>query len=58
MTDYFSDREAVAITVTDLIKALSDCDPNARVWADGCDCCNPVTLVQSEGQRVTLEVNA
>lgn len=54
--DYDAERNAKAITVAGLIATLSTCDPNALVWAAGCDCTNPVTGLTDDDARVTMTV--
>ena len=49
-------RSESAMTVRDLIAALQDEDPDDVVWADGCDCCNPVTHIEHDTGRVMLAV--
>ena len=58
-TDLIAARGQKAVTVAALIAALKQMPQDAKVWADGCDCCNPVSgaTVEEDG-RVTLGVEA
>lgn len=52
-------RGESAVTVAELIAALKQMPQDAKIWADGCDCCNPVTgATVDEDGKVTLEVEA
>ena len=61
MSNYFADlmeeRSAKAMKVRDLIAELSEHDPDDAVWADGCDCSNPVVLIEHDTGRVLLAVD-
>ena len=51
------ERSESAMTVRDLIEGLREYDPDDVVWADGCDCCNPVTHIEHDTGRVMLSVD-
>lgn len=47
------------MTVQELIDLLMAVeDKTGEVWADGCDCCNPVIGVDVDGNSVTMRVDA
>lgn len=56
--DMIAARGAAAVTVADLVTVLQQMPQDAKVWADGCDCCNPVVGATVDGGRVTLDVKA
>lgn len=50
-------RSDKAMTVRDLIEDLQTYDPDDVVWADGCDCSNPVSHTEHDTGRVLLAVD-
>ena len=50
-------RSESAMTVRDLIEGLRGYDPDDVVWADGCDCSNPVVSIEHDTGRVLLAVD-
>lgn len=56
LAEMIEKRSESAMTVRDLIDGLRECDPDDVVWADGCDCSNPVTHIEHDTGRVTLAV--
>lgn len=43
------------MTVEELIEALNTYPPTMRVWAEGCDCTNPVSAVSRWVPRDGIE---
>lgn len=56
MSSYIERRNAQAMTVQQVIDKLSALPPDLKVWANGCDCTNPVTEILAGQETVVIEV--
>lgn len=56
--DIYAERSKNALSVQELIDELSKVeDKSLLVWADGCDCTNPVIGSFFDGRGITLRID-